>query len=176
MLRRTFFLLSLFAGFISSCSTSLRNYTANKKYSKTVLQNDFLFLKKVLEKKHPSLYWYTSKDSIDTKFSQQYELIKDSMTEESFCWKIVSPFVSKIKCGHTSVSMSKSFEKWSKKKKFASFPLYLKIWNDSMAVTASLIKNDSLFKRGTIIKSINGINAKGFQEKLFSCKIGRAHV
>ena len=82
MLRRTFFLLFLFAGFISSCSTSLKNYTANKKYSKTELQSDFLFLKKVLEKKHPSLYWYTSKDSIDTKFSQQYELIKDSMTEE----------------------------------------------------------------------------------------------
>ena len=101
-----------------SISCSINNYSPTKKFSKERLQNDFSLLKKVLEEKHPSLYWYTSKDSIDLYFNRYLNEIKDSMTEQAFAWKIISPLLNKIKCGHTSVSMSKKYYKWEKHQKF----------------------------------------------------------
>src|SRR5688572_11004100 len=90
-----------------SCSLSKKAYSPAKKYPVTDLRNDYLLLKDILEKKHPSLYWYTTRDSMDIYFSKYYNSIKDSMTEQQFAWHILAPLVDKIRCGHTSVSMSR---------------------------------------------------------------------
>jgi hypothetical protein len=66
-----------------SCAAS-RNYNPNKKYSKQQLQQDYTLLREILESKHPSLYWYTSKDSMDFYFDAGYNSIRDSMTELQF--------------------------------------------------------------------------------------------
>jgi Peptidase family S41 len=59
------------------------------------------------------------------------------------------------------MSMSKAYSKWITGKLIPSFPLYLKVWNDSMAVYANLnFAKDSIFKRGTLVTSINGIPNK----------------
>ena len=160
------FLLCILITF-SSCRVGFNNYSPTQKYSKAVLQKDYQFLKKVLEAKHPSLYWYTSKDTLDYYFNQQYDLIKDSMTEETYVWKVLSPLITKIRCGHTSVLMSNKHEKATKHLRSSYFPLYLKIWSDTMAVTGSLLKKDSVFRRGTIIKSINGMTATNFEHQFF---------
>src|SRR5882757_5709756 len=127
--------VQIFLFFISfcllvSCATSIKNYDPNKQYPKEKLQQDFTLLQNILESKHPSLYWYTSKDSMDMYFNKYYNAIEDSMTEQRFGWKILAPLVSKIHCGHTSFGMSIKYNKWIAKKRLASFPLYLKIWND----------------------------------------------
>ena len=153
------FIASGFILLFSSCTSTQKNYNPNKLYGKVDLQNDYTLIKNVLEKKHPSLYWYNSKNSINFYFEKYYAEIADSMTEQQFTWHIIAPLINKIHCGHTSVSMSRDFEKWSANKKFTSFPYFLKIWNDTMAVTASLLQHDSIFKRGTIIKSINDVPA-----------------
>jgi C-terminal processing protease CtpA/Prc len=44
--------------------------------------------------------------------------------------------------------------------------LELKVWNDTMAVVGNLNPKDSIFKRGFIIKSINGITAKDILSKM----------
>ena len=167
MLRLTLAFLMCILFSFSSCRVGFSKYSPTQKYSKQVLQKDYRFLRKVLESKHPSLYWYTSKDSLDYYFNQQYDLIQDSMNEDAYVWKIVSPLISKIRCGHTSVLMSKKYEKATKHLKSSLFPLYLKIWNDTMTVTGSLLKNDSVFRRGTIIKRINGMSATDFEHKFF---------
>lgn len=144
-----------------SCTTNRLQYTPAKKYSKEKLQNDYTLLREILEAKHPSLYWYTPKEKMDDFFDKFYEKIKDSMTEQQFAWLAVAPVIDKIRCGHTSVSLSKAYGKWVDGKAIPSFPLYMKIWNDTMAVTGNLnFKKDSLFKRGTLISSINGIPNK----------------
>ena len=150
------YLSLLFSLFIISCTAS-RNYSPVKKFHKTELRADYTLLKNILEKKHPSLYWYTNKDSMDMYFSRYYNAISDSMTEQQFTWHILSPLVDKIHCGHTSVSMSKAYGKWARGKKLPSFPLFMKIWNDTMAITGSLNRKDSIFKRGTLVTAINGI-------------------
>ena len=152
-----------------SISCSINNYSPTKKFSKERLQNDFSLLKKVLEEKHTSLYWYSSKDSIDLYFNRYLNEIKDSMTEQAFAWKIISPLLNKIKCGHTSVSMSKKYYKWEKHQKFKSFPYHLKIWADSMAVSGQQSLRDTFLKRGTIIKSVNGLNVDVLKNKIFDC-------
>jgi hypothetical protein len=141
------------------------------------LQEDFTLARNVLEKIHPTLYWYFPKDSMDMYFNAGYNYLKDSMTEQDFNWKIMAPIVHQIHCGHTSIRLSEGYEKWAKNKVFASFPLYLKCWNDTMAVVANLDTTDRIFKRGTIIKSINKIPAKKIISKmlLYLPEDGYAH-
>ena len=143
-----------------SCAAS-KKYNPAKKYSPAVLQQDYILLKKILEAKHPSLYWYTDKEKMTAYFNKYYTDIKDSMTEQNFAWHILAPLIQKIHCGHTSVSMSKGYGKWITGRPIPAFPLYMKIWNDTMAVTANLnFKKDSIFKRGTLVTSVNGIPNK----------------
>jgi hypothetical protein len=147
----------LFVLLLYSCASSKKNYDPNKKYSPKQLQQDFSLLRNILEKKHPSLYWYTPKDSMDMYFDTYFSNIKDSMTEQQFGWKVVAPLIDKIHCGHTSFSRSKAYNNWADGRRIPSFPLLLKCWNDTMAVTANLNRKDSVLKRGTLITSINGI-------------------
>jgi hypothetical protein len=159
--------ISLLGIILSGCSVSYKNYNPHKKYSREQLQNDFSLLRNILEKKHPSLYWYMPKDSMDLYFSRFYNAIEDSMTEQQFGWKIIAPLTNKIHCGHTSFYMSKAYNKWAKDKNFASFPLFMRIWNDSMIVTTNLNRKDSILKRGTVITSINGYPGRKIIDSLF---------
>ncbi len=162
---RLFIFLFIVTLFIS-CSVS-KNYNPNKKYSKEELRQDYTLLRNILEKKHPSLYWYTPKDSMDYFFDAGYNAIVDSMTELQFGWKILAPLTSTIHCGHTSFSMSKGWNKFIKHRHIPSFPLYLKIWKDTMVVTANLNKKDSVIKSGTIITSINRLNSSDIINRMF---------
>ena len=108
------FLLASCVGF-ANCSVT-KNYNADKKYPKEKLQEDYTLLRNILEKKHPSLYWYTPKDSMNKFFDEGYQNIKDSMTELQFGWKVLAPITNKIHCGHTSFSMSKGWNKFIKNK------------------------------------------------------------
>ena len=162
---RLFLFLFIILFFIS-CSVS-KNYNPDKKYSKEELQQDYTLLRNILEKKHPALYWYTSKDSMDYFFNAGYNAIADSMTELQFGWKILAPLTSTIHCGHTSFSMSKGWNKFIRHKRIPSFPLYMKIWKDTMVVMANLNKKDSVIKRGTIVTSINGVNSSNIINNMF---------
>lgn len=150
-----------------SCVSSQKTYTPYKKYPKEQLQKDYSLLRNILETKHPSLYWYTPKDSMDYYFSQYYNAIEDSMTEQQFGWKILAPLTDKIHCGHTSFGMSKAYNNWISRRQLPSFPLFMKVWNDTMAVTGNLNPKDSVFKRGTIVTGINGLTNTQMQQVFF---------
>ena len=150
-----------------SCSSSLKNYSPTKKYSRQELESDYTLLRNILEKKHPSLYWYTSKDSMDIYFDWYYHNIEDSMTEQQFGWKVLAPLTNKIRCGHTSFGMSKAYNRWAVDKRFPTLPLVMKVWNDTMVVTNNLNRKDSVLKRGTLITGINGLRNKEIIQKLF---------
>lgn len=176
-MRFRFFTFCLILLYNCSCTSAYKNFNPQKKFDVHQLQEDFTLARNVLEKIHPTLYWYLSKVSMDMYFKAGYERIKDSMTEQDFNWKIMAPIVHQIHCGHTSIRLSEGYEKWAKNKVFASFPLYLKCWNDTMAVVANLDTTDRIFKRGTIIKSINKIPANKIIHKmlLYLPEDGYAH-
>ena len=151
----------------SGCSVN-RNYLADQKYAPVKLQSDYTLLRNILEAKHPSLYWYTPKDSMDYYFEQGYKSITDSMTELQFGWNILAPLLNKIHCGHTSFAMSKGWNKFIRNKKIPSLPLFIKTWNDTIIVTGNLNLKDSVLKRGTMITAINGIENKQMIHQMFN--------
>lgn len=161
------YFIGLFSLVLTGCSVS-KSYNPDKKYPKEKLQEDYRLLRNILEKKHPSLYWYTPKDSMDHYFDEGYKNISDSMTELQFGWKILAPLTNKIHCGHTSFSMSKGWDKFIRNKRIPSFPLYLKIWKDTMVVTVNTNREDSVIKKGMLITSINGMKSRDIVNKLFS--------
>ncbi len=152
--------------FTSGCSVS-KKYSPHKKYPKHQLQEDYSLLRTILEKKHPSLYWYTPIDSMNYYFDERYKAINDSMTELQFGWKILAPLISKIKCGHTTFSMSKGWQNYIQNKRIPSFPIYVRAWPDTMVAVFNLNKNDTL-KKGTIITSINGIESPDLFKRMFA--------
>ena len=164
---RLLILFFIFIICLCSCiSAKIHNYHFNQKTAAPQLQQDVVLLKKILEANHPSLYWYTPKDSIDAAFSQVVNSIKDSLTEVEFRNK-VAYVVNKIRCGHTAVRFSKNYANALEKHRYPSFPLAIKTWNDSMVVLGSLFPRDSIFKRGTIITSINHKTNKQLLDSMF---------
>jgi hypothetical protein len=125
------------------------------------LKQDLHLLKDILEANHPSLYWYTSREELDSLFSVTLSGIKDSMSELQFKNR-VSAYVSRIRCGHTSVQSSRAYIKVAAKDKFPLFPLAIKVWADSMVVLANYNSKDSTLRRGTKLLSLNGRNAQSF--------------
>ena len=63
--------------------------------------------------------------------------------------------------------MSKGWNKFIRDKRIPSFPLYLKMWKDTMVVTANLNRKDSVIKKGMLITSINGIKNQEVIHKMF---------
>jgi hypothetical protein len=153
--------------FFSSCAVSKKKYNPDKKFSRQQLQQDYTLLKNILEKKHPSLYWYTPKDSMAFYFDSLQHVIADSMTELQFGWQVLAPLTQKIRCGHTSFSMSRNWYKFTRDKRIPSFPLLLKVWGDTMLVTANLNRKDSVIKTGTVLTSINGTGSHQLLQQMF---------
>lgn len=142
--------------FCWSCSSSHSSqYSPNQKYAAAALREDAKILEKILESNHPSLYWYIPKEKMDGYFAETINSINDSLNEVQFRNKIAA-LVSQIHCGHTVVFNSKKFAKTNSKIRLPQFPLAIKVWDDSMIVTASINPRATGIKRGTIITSING--------------------
>jgi hypothetical protein len=141
-----------------SCAAS-RNWQPEKKYSAGQLKKDFTVFRNVLEELHPSLYWFTPKDSIDRYFDQTYGRLKDSMTERQFR-NHLNYMTNKFHCGHTSTYYSKKYTKYLRKAKLPVFPFSMKVWKDTALVTATLLKQPGGIFRGAQITAINGIPMK----------------
>ncbi len=148
------------------------NRVLPQKLSAQQMQSDLHLLKKILEANHPGLYWYSTKENIDTVFENTVAGISDSLTEVAFRNRVAA-WVNEIKCGHTVVRMSK---KWSgqqlqknKSQQFQNqFPLQIKVWEDSLVVMANMNRKDALLKKGTIIHSINGQNNRELLSRMFT--------
>ncbi len=149
-----------------SCKTGSVQYDVNRRLSATELTEDFSILKGALEANHPSMYWYTSKDSIEWAFNTVLNSITDSMNEQTFRNKLAWA-VSKIRDGHTTVRFSRRYNNAISKSKLPVFPLALKAWKDSLVVLASAFRGDSVFTRGTIILSINDRSPREILDSMF---------
>jgi hypothetical protein len=131
------------------------------------LLQDLQTLHKVLEQNHPSMYWYTPKDSMDLHFSRALASVKDSMSAWQFR-NVVATYLAQIKCGHTSVHFSPKLTKWYTAFRFPQFPLQLKVWKDSAVVIGNLYAKDSILKRGTIVTSINQLPVSALVDSMYS--------
>lgn len=141
--------------FFTSCSIGKSSLSSAKKFSLADVQKDYSVFQGLLEESHPSLYWYTPKDSMDHYFHDGYKRLKDSMTETDFR-KVLAYVSARVNCGHTSIRPSKAYSSTIDSTRLKVFPLSLKIWDDTAVVAANLIRKDSVLTRGTVVKKING--------------------
>lgn len=140
-------------GLLTACAGNKRlNHTL--KFAPEQLQADFTVFRNILEESHPSLYWYTTKDSLNQYFDNGYAQLRDSMTEVEFR-KILNYTISKINCGHTTTSYSKHFKRHLDTSQQKQFPLSIKLLKDTAVIYANLLSNDTVLQRGTVITTIN---------------------
>jgi hypothetical protein len=136
------------------------------KIAPALLIKDLQTLHQVLQENHPSVYWYTPKDSMDLHFSRDLASVKDSMSAWQFR-NVVATYLANIKCGHTSVYFSPKLTKQYTKYRFPQFPLQLKVWKDSAVVIGNLYTKDSILKRGTIVTSINQLPVSALVDSMY---------
>ncbi len=147
-----------------NCTVS-KSYSPSKKFSPQQLQDDYRLFRASLEDAHPSLYWYTTKDSLDAFFEVGRNKLNDSLTEPQFR-AVLSYVISKIHCGHTTVRPSKAAANYFGGQ--SPFPLFIKAWPDTMVVTANINRRDTNIVRGVILKAIDGKPINFIVDSLFS--------
>jgi C-terminal processing protease CtpA/Prc len=125
------------------------------------LQSDVDYTYKKLRKLHPKLYWYSSKETLDYKFDSLKQTITSPMKPLEF-YKKLSPVVSAVRQGHTSVfPPTKEYSKRETKKllkkgtgPFSQFEFGFD--KDKMYVTKNKSYNKTIKKR-TEVLAVNGI-------------------
>lgn len=160
--------------FISSCAVHKNNYNPAKKFSPEQLQKDYELFRNVLEESHPSLYWYTPKDSVDYYFEAGASKLKDSLPEYKFR-NVLSYVLAQIHCGHTSVRASKAATKYSQRVRTWMFPLNIKAWKDTVLITSNLSRSDTNVMRGSVLKSIDGRPIETIVDSMFQHISGDGH-
>ncbi len=151
---------------ISICLFSCAGHDKhNKKYYTKIgpekLSKDVKYVKKHLQKMHPDLYWYISKEALDRKFDSLTAELKEPLTPNEFYMKI-GPVVASVHQGHMSMGMYTLTSPDSLKKKYKKSvnPLdyfeyeYL---NDKLYIIKNKSKKDTLIQIGSEIIDINGI-------------------
>lgn len=144
---------------------------SDRKYPAHQLQEDYSIFRGALEESHPGLYWFTPKDKMDEYFEEGRQSLKDSMTERAFRTTLMK-VVAGINCGHTSVAYSKKYSKYLDTARLKMFPLGVKVFPDTLVVTANLNEKDSLLTRGTIITAINDYPAAKLIDTFLNYTIG----
>lgn len=166
MRMKSVLILFSLAVLLASCGAGRQAFKAGRKYSPGQLNRDYALFQDILEESHPGLYWYTSKDSMDYYFDYGRRQLTDSLTEPQFR-KVLSYVIAKINCGHTVVKYSKKYTKYLDSIRTRSFPLSLKIWDDTAAVAVNLNRRDSIVKRGMVITKINNRNIGDIRDTLY---------
>jgi hypothetical protein len=80
----------------------------SEKYSSSKLQQDFTVFRSVLEKAHPGLYTYTSKNEMDNCLDSVYNSVSDAIDIRAFHEKL-SFIIDKIGCSHTNLYLPKTY-------------------------------------------------------------------
>jgi hypothetical protein len=151
---------------LSSCSVQKEAFNPARKYGPDALRADFALFRNILEESHPSLYWYTPRDSMDYYFRLAEGKLTDSMTETRFRY-VLNYVTSKIRCGHTSVMPSKALSRATPSPAALSLPLSVKVWEDTVVVTGNANRRDSQLTRGVQIKAVDGRPVKALIDTFF---------
>lgn len=130
------------------------NMINEKKYEVKKLREDFNQFRNIIESEHTKLY--IKDDKLKRLFDKQYAKLTHDMGELEF-YRIISPIVSSLKCGHTNISVSKEYEMYlNENGKY--LPLVVKVINNRLYVTKNLSTAD--IPKGSEIISINGKSVK----------------
>ncbi|MBC8154117.1 MAG: carboxypeptidase-like regulatory domain-containing protein [Bacteroidetes bacterium] len=126
------------------------------------LTNDVDYLQESLVKLHPGLTWYTNQEDLDNSFRSVRSKLANINREADF-FRLLSPLVEQIHCGHTELypSISTSEDNALSTK---LFPLDVWLSGD----TAVVIRDYEGILRGSIVASINKYDIVNVVGKIMS--------
>jgi hypothetical protein len=149
------------------CRTARVDFDPNRLYPTAELQEDMRTLQQTIEAHHPGLYWYQSQAAWKAQWAKAEIALDKPMSEPEFR-KLIRPLVSSIRCGHTSVRVSKNWQRYQDTTRIQKlFPISVRCWADTMIVVGNLDPTDSLLVRGSQVLSINGRSAAEIYKALF---------
>ncbi len=153
------------------------NCTSVEKYNQKVtqpiavekLQADINYTQHKLEKLHPNLYGYISKEKLNFKFDSIRSVVNKPMTSKEFYF-VISPVIAAVRQGH--MTMSPTIKKVSKKeakryKKSGDGPIsqFVFEWqNDKLYVLKSKSKKNKI-NAGAEVISVNSITPQSIYAK-----------
>lgn len=140
----------LFISFIPSLNYS----QADSLIPSDKLKEDFSIYRASLEEAHPGLYWYRTKEEMDSVFISTQDRLNEPLTGREF-FTLLSSNTAKIGCLHTVLRISKAFEEANINIDARPFPLEIKLDGNKMFVYQNL-GTDTTIVRGEEIVSING--------------------
>lgn len=152
-----------------SCQTAKKhNRFLQKKIPATQLRKDVDIAYQKLQKFHPNLYWYISKEELDHKFDSLKIIIEQPLTPNQFYFKL-APVIASINEGHLRLrSVSKKYSKAEQKEFKKKKPLFAlmdyKIIDDRIFVKENR-ENVGNVRAGTEILKINDENASDLIRK-----------
>lgn len=159
----------LLAAALSSCASIRRH---NEQRASCIepdkLKEDVDYAYSKLQKMHPQLYWYISKQDLDHKFDSLKQTINESLTPLQFYFKL-QPVIADIREGHLSLRIPrKKFSKReiktleNKKGMFSRFEYYVKDNHLYIIQNRDSIEN---IQPGTEVLSINAIPVAEYLKK-----------
>ena len=157
-----FVTILLISVLLSSCG-SVKQHNKNVYALRTEkeLQKDVDYLHKKLQKRHPNLYWYISKQTLDYKFDSLKHTITSPMTGNEF-YRQISPLLASIRQGHDNMSplvekiSPKVIKTYQKKGKNPLTQFEYALFDDKLYI----VKNnsaDTSVQKGSEVVAINGI-------------------
>lgn len=138
-------------GLIFLCSGLMTLFSGDVlgQLSSEQIKKDVLQLRKGLEKNHPELYWYTSREQFDSIWRHLDTQINDPMTDEEFL-RLLLPVVASVKCSHTLFYPSKDMMSRGPR-----FPLTLNFIQGKGYIFGDSGRND--IPAGSELVTINGM-------------------
>jgi len=156
------FLLILTASLFGSCvSINKYNSNLNALRNEKQLKSDVDFVYEKLQKLHPRLNWYISKQDLDNKFDSLKSSINAAMTSNDFFLKL-SPVIASVRQGHMRLfplTKKKKIKEMISMGKSGTSPLSqfdFERFNDKLYIVKN-ISGDKNIKTGTEVISVNNI-------------------
>ena len=137
-----------------SCQSS---YDLSTKFPPDQLVHDLRVLRQTLEESQPGLYRQTSKNELDRAFSEAEKSLDRPLSVFEF-YRILTPLIAAIRCGHTNIQLPEFFVKEQDSPRVKSFPALVKIINGRVYLWRDLGDKNSVLG-GKEILSINQVAA-----------------
>lgn len=134
--------------------------------SRSDMQEDLQYLRKVLEDVHPGLYRYNTPEQMNRRMDSLYNQLPDQQPFYDY-YRQLSFLIASIGCAHTSIVPGLGWEgHFSRQARL--FPFSTHIIQDRLYVTVNLTA-DTLLKPGYEIETIDGRPLKDILHTLYAC-------
>jgi hypothetical protein len=168
-MKKVLYIITIFV-FVCSCSVS-KYYNDNLAtlIPEKQLKSDVDYLYKKLQRQHPNLYWYITKNELDNKFDSLKASITKPMNSRDF-YMMLSPVVASVRQGHTFVFPPNKILKNKENevcKKYGTTPL-TPFEFESFDNKLYIVKNnskDTSIAIGTEVVSVNNVSPINLVDK-----------